>query len=272
MGPFGKALRVADAVGTFAIVFILPEDINITSGSPKYHRNYLDIYLSQFSRSYLGDLMEYQRILKQRNALLKKLKSSASGDTRQLDVWDEAIIAPALRIMAARKRFIEEVKPQASEISRQISGGADTVDIDYQPRISLEALSAETEALSLLRKERTRDIKMGASLFGPHRDLIGITINGEILRSFGSMGQRKTVMIAMKLAALKILSQHRGEQAILVLDEAFAVLDGERERNLLGLLSDCGQVFLASAVPTTLDAAENAHLYELSASTLTRRG
>jgi DNA replication and repair protein RecF len=276
-------MRLADAVGTFAIVFILPEDINITSGSPKHHRSFLDIYLSQISRSYLTDLTEYQRVLKQRNALLKKLRgtgrveSKSTRSSGQLDVWDEAIIGPAFRIMAARKIFIDEIRPKVLEISRLISGGADIVEIAYRPRLEFEETAGIESGKSQLRKERERDLRMGASLLGPHRDIIEIRSNGELVREYGSMGQKKTVMLAMKMAALGALSEHRGEPAILVLDEAFAVLDSQREKHLLGLLSDggfagsCGQVFLASAVATALDGRTDVKVFEVRAGTVNER-
>ena len=269
VGPFGKALRLADAVGTFAIVLILPEDINITSGSPKHHRGFLDIYLSQFSRSYLADLTEYQRILKQRNTLLKKLRRIGGVETRQLDIWDEAMVGPAFRIMAARNSFIDEIRPKVIEISRLISGGKDTVEIAYRPRLALT--EGAISAVSFLKKERDREIRMGASLHGPHRDIIEIRANGEPVREFGSMGQKKTVMLAMKLAALNALSAHRGEPAILILDEAFAVLDSDRERHLFELLSGGGQVFLASAVATELDGRNDIKAFEVRGGSVLER-
>ena len=104
---------------------------------------------------------------------------------------------------------------------------------------------------------------MAASLLGPHRDMLNISIGGHPLRIFGSLGQKKTVMIAMKLAALELLSQKRGERAILVMDEALAQLDNERARSLLGLLSGGGQVFLASATMTGLEN-EKITVFEIS--------
>jgi DNA replication and repair protein RecF len=269
IGAFGKAMRAADAVGTFAIVFILPEDINITSGSPRYHRNFLDIYLSQFSRAYLADLMDYQRVLKQRNALLKKLKTGKAIDMRQLDVWDDALIGPAFSIMAARANFISEIRPRVADVSRLISRGHDTVDIAYHPRLGIDHEKGTDGAAMTLRQERDRDVRMGATMLGPHRDVIDITVNNGAVREFGSMGQKKTVMVAMKLAAREAISAHRGEPAILVLDEAFAVLDREREGLLLGLLSGgsesmtAGQVFLASAVPTGLDDLADVRVFRI---------
>jgi DNA replication and repair protein RecF len=253
VGAFGQALRVSDAVGAFAMVFILPEDINITSGSPRHHRSFLDIYLSQLSHKYLLDLMEYQKVLKQRNALLRKLKSG-EANINHLDTWDESLISPALHIMAARASFLEEIKPAIARISAQLLGGGEAVHVSYQPRMAISDFSDKKGAIAALKAQRSKDLKLGASFSGPHRDLIDIEVNERPLRNFGSLGQKKCVMIALKLAAFEALSRHRGEAAILILDEAFAALDSIRSKALLALLSGIGQVFLASA---SVDGLEN---------------
>jgi DNA replication and repair protein RecF len=248
VGAFGQALRVSDAVGTFAMVFILPDDINITSGSPRHHRSFLDMYLCQFSRSYLMSLMEYQRILKQRNALLRVLKGARSSEgLKHLDSWDVSLITPMLDIIRQRAAFLAEIGPKVGEIAQELSKNRDLIEISYLPRLDVAVSNNPEMALAMLKKERVREIKMGSTLIGPHRDLFEITIGGVLLRNYGSMGQKKSVMIAMKLAALRSLTEHRGEQAILVMDEAFAALDKDRSRALLNLLSGIGQVFLASA-------------------------
>jgi DNA replication and repair protein RecF len=206
------------------------------------------MYLCQFSRSYLLALLEYQRILKQRNALLRELKGSRSSEgLKHLDTWDESLIGPMLDIINQRQSFLNEIGPKVGEISQELSKNRDIIEIIYLPRLTPAVSNDQQEALEILRKERVREIKMGSTLVGPHRDMFEITIGGVPLRSYGSMGQKKSVMIAMKLAALKVLTEHRGEPAILVLDEAFAALDRERSRALLNLLSGLGQVFLASA-------------------------
>lgn len=266
MGAFGQAMRVSDAVGTFAMVFILPDDINITSGSPRHHRSFLDIYLSQLSHKYLLDLMEYQRVLKQRNALLRKLKSGEEN-IRHLDSWDESLIGPALRIMASRAAFMEEIGPNISEVSSKLLGSSETVSVSYQPRMPITDFTEPKAALAAFRLERSRDIRLGSTFSGPHRDIIDIIVGGKPLRNFGSLGQKKCVMIALKLAAFKALSEHRGEPAILVLDEAFAALDKERSAALLSLLSGMGQVFLASAVVTSI---EDVKLYNVDAGRITQ--
>jgi DNA replication and repair protein RecF len=252
VGEFGKALRVSDAVGMFAVVFILPDDVNITSGSPKHHRNFLDIYLSQLSHKYLLDLMEYQKVLKQRNALLRKLKNG-SENIRHLDSWDANLVGPALRIMAARSLFLEEIKPLIAEISVELLGPSEELRISYRPRMELDDFSDSKGGLAILNRERARDLKLGATFCGPHRDLMDLSFGGKPLRNYGSLGQKKCAMIALKLAAFRTLSRHRGEEAILVLDEAFAALDNNRLEALLCLLSEYGQVFLASAVTSGLE-------------------
>ncbi len=245
-------MRVSDAVGTFAIVFILPEDVNITSGSPRSHRNFLDIYISQLSQTYLRSLIEYQKALKQRNALLKKIKEKSAG-LSQLDAWDEGVVKWALEVMRARNDFIDEIGPKTKSVSAKLSGTRDDIAVAYKPKLRISDYADIESALKVFHEGRNRDIRIGASLIGPHRDGLDISINGHSLRQFGSLGQKKTVMIAMKLATLETLSAHRKEQAILIMDEAFAELDRTRGRALLSLLSDGGQVFLASATMSGLE-------------------
>jgi DNA replication and repair protein RecF len=255
---------VADAVGTLAMVLILPEDIEITSGSPKYHRAFLDIYLSQFSRRYLSDLIEYHRILKQRNALLKKLKSGEiSNSSRQLDAWDDNLIKPIIRIVRQREKFVTEISPYVKEISHKISASSDEIELIYRPRLSLSESDTEKAIIDALKGGRTRDIRMGATMLGPHRDMMELTIGGVPLESYGSMGQKKTVLMSLKLAALRALSEHRGEPAILILDEAFAAFDSTRSGLLLDLLSGLGQVFLASAIKPDNNFYTSAKIFEI---------
>jgi DNA replication and repair protein RecF len=258
-------MRVSAAVGTLAMVFVLPEDIGLTSGSPRYHRNFLDIHLSQFSKPYLSDLLEFQKVLKQRNALLKKLKNEQGRvPAKQIDTWDEALLAPALRIMQARSEFIGEIGTHVGEISSEISAGIEKVEISYLPRLPADAVTR-------LRSERGRDIRAGTTTLGPHRDTIEITISGRPLRQFGSMGQKKSALLAMKLAALNSLSRHREEPAILVLDEAFAALDVERSRNLMKLLAGIGQVFLASASEATAEIGHDIRVFEVESGKVKER-
>jgi DNA replication and repair protein RecF len=259
---------VSDSVGTFAMVFILPDDINITSGSPKHHRNFLDIYLSQLSHKYLVDLLEYQRVLRQRNALLRKLKIGKE-DIRHLDTWDRSLVGPAMRIMAARAAFLGEIRPAISNISEKLLGPSAELHIAYHPRMELTDFSDLKGALTALNKERSRDLKLGATFCGPHRDMMELSLGGRPLRNFGSLGQKKCAMITLKLAALEALSRQRGESAILLLDEAFAALDKNRLGALLDLLSSLGQVFLASAGSTELDSGVK--IYDIDSGLLTER-
>ena len=245
-------------MGTFAMVFILPEDISLTSGSPRYHRNFMDIYLSQFSRTYLNDLIDYQRILKQRNALLKSLKEGEKkSGAAELDAWDRNLIPSALKIMKFRENFLREIESIVGETVSRLSGAREKVEVAYRPRIDVGDYDDSSTALDFFRQFRKRDKRYGTTVAGPHRDNIEIIMNGKPLREFGSMGQKKTVMIAMKLSALEVISAHLRDRAILVLDEAFAEFDSGRTKSLLNLLSTGGQVFLASA-----DEKELIHFYD----------
>lgn len=226
----------------------MPEDISLTSGSARYHRSFLDIYLCQFSRTYLETLMEYQRILKQRNALLKSMQEGEKeSGGMELDVWDRKLIPTALKIMASRKEFIREIESETSAIVSSLSGAKEKVKIEYIPRIDIRDFGNSEAAMGYFRNFRSRDKRYGTTMVGPHRDSLNINLNGVSLREYGSLGQKKSVMIAMKLAALEVMSVHLKDRAILILDEAFGEFDRGRAGALLDLLSGKGQVFLASA-------------------------
>jgi DNA replication and repair protein RecF len=216
--------------------------------------------------------MEYQRVLRQRNALLKKLKKGDHSEKPQhLDIWDESLLKPALAIMAARAAFISEISPRAKEFAQKISFADNTAEISYLPSMKTPDLT-DAKAISLvLKKERTRDLRMGATVIGPHRDLIEIKLGGEPLRNFGSLGQKKSVMIALKLAAFAILSERRGEPAILIMDEAFATLDKNRSEALLDLLAGLSQVFLASTSVGDFSGFSDNQIYDITAGSITER-
>jgi DNA replication and repair protein RecF len=265
-------MRLSDVVGTFAMVIVLPDDINLTSGSPRHHRNFLDVYLSQISPKYLANLIDYQKVLKQRNALLKKLKSGRGAERPEhLDVWDESLVPPALRIMRARRHFLEEITPRVAELSTKLSAGSEDIKAGYLPSLGTIENGDIKGASAILRKARSRDLKLGVTILGPHRDQIEITFGGEPLRNFGSLGQKKCVMLALKFAAWEMLSKRRGEPAILVMDEAFAALDSARSKTLLELLSGFGQVFLASASEMIFAHTSGCGVYEVSAGRVTAK-
>ncbi len=255
------------------MVFILPEDLSLTSGSPRHQRNFLDIYLSQFSRSYLSNLMDYQHILKQRNALLKLMKEGEKqSGAAELDTWDDNLLSVALKIMKSRKKFIGEIEDAVTGIAFKISGSKEDVKISYRPKIEIENFEDLKAALHFFRQYRIREKRIGTTLIGPHRDSLDIILDDKPLREFGSLGQKKTVMIAMKLAVLDVMSEHLGERAILLLDEAFAEFDGSRTKSLLGLLSDSGQVFLANADEIGLgELHDNVQVFDVDSGNVTER-
>ncbi len=265
-------MRVSDAVGTFAVVFIMSEDINLTSGSPGHHRNFMDIYLSQFSPGYLRNLIEYQKILKQRNALIKKSRGKEDKEFfLQLDIWDRSLMEWGLKVMRSRSEFVAEISPIVTELALKLSDSTEPVEISYRPKMEPDGFSDVEGAIEIFRRDRDRDLRLGTTVTGPHRDLIEILIDNKPLRQFGSLGQRKSVMIAMKLAAFEVLSKHRKDRAILVLDEAFAEFDNRRAESLLSLLSGVGQVFLASAGGDGINYGDQVKIFDLAAGRITER-
>jgi DNA replication and repair protein RecF len=226
-------------------VFILPEDIELTAGPASFHRQFLDSYISQFDKSYLNDLVTYRKVLLQRNRLLKEV-AEKPREASQLDAWDKLLIEHGVRIIEARGKFIEAINARAASFYSEFNSGT-TLDLAYLPKVD-NPESNLTGALSVqLTEHRPREIRAGLTLVGPHRDRLKIDLNGRAVRHYGSRGQKRCVMLAMKLAVADYLSTITGNDVILILDEVFAELDSIKSQALMKTLGKHKQVFIATA-------------------------
>lgn len=240
-----RTIKQNELVGAAAAVFVLPEDIELTAGPSSYHRQFLDLYISQFSRRYLDDLIAYRKVLLQRNKLLKDISRSPDG-VSQLAAWDNLLIEHGTRITNERQDFVRSIADTAQRYYSHFDKSFELI-IQYKPKI--EAIQTDVKAAleSQLDIYRTREIRAGLTLIGPHRDRLEMDLNGKSARHYGSRGQKRCVMLAMKLAAADLLSEIKGEKVILILDEIFAELDNVKSVALMEALAGYGQVFMATA-------------------------
>jgi len=232
-------------VGTAPAVFILPEDIELTAGPASYHRQFLDLYISQFSRRYLDDLISYRKVLLQRNKLLKDI-SRSSNSLPQLAAWDNLLIEHGTRIITERMSFVQSI----SDSTRMYYGHFDNsseLALQYKPKIEEEQTDLKAALENQLAKYRQREIRAGLTLVGPHRDRLEMDLNGKSVRHYGSRGQKRCVMLAMKLAVADLLTEVKDEKVMLILDEIFSELDSVKSLALMEALSDYKQVFMATA-------------------------
>jgi DNA replication and repair protein RecF len=262
----GVKKRLSDLAGRVNVVMFLPQDMAILEGSPSDRRRYLDLALSQVDAPYNFALGEYGKILAQRNALLKQLQDRG-GSAEQLDFWDERLCEHGGLIMAARIAALAELEAIAALVHRDLTAGADSLRLAYHPafdptagpegqlglplqvpvhQVGLSAQDIQARLRQKLQAARGEEIARGMTLTGPHRDEIRFIAGGVDVGTYGSRGQARTAVLALKLAELEWIRRRSGEWPILLLDEVLAELDGNRRRDLLSRLNGADQVLLTT--------------------------
>lgn len=219
--PIGK---LGELFGALNVVMFSPEDLQLIKNSPKERRRFLDIELCQVDKLYYYALRQYHKVLKQRNLMLKQY--SKQKDYSMLDVWDMQLEEYARTVIEKRITFIEELNEIASSIHRDISGKKEKLQIVYMPSIEIEDFSEK------MLKYREKDILYQTTSIGPHRDDLKFLINDTDVKTYGSQGQQRTVVLSMKLAELKIMKKYIGESPVLLLDDVLSELDEKRQTDL----------------------------------------
>jgi DNA replication and repair protein RecF len=254
-----------ELVGRAPLVVLTPDEKVITNGPPAERRRFLNMVLSQASRTYLEDELEYRRALKQRNAILadaKRQRRSLSYIQPSLAPWTVLVIKHGARIMRRRSTFTEEFRPRLLAAYSMLSRSREEPSLDYLPMSLEEGADIDFESL-LTRESRTNEIeeiRRGTTLFGPHRDDVVLNINpGQTAKLYASQGQHKTLLVAMKLAEFEYLREASGETPLLVLDDAFSELDEHRAYQLLDLAESghLGQTFITSTERHRFEAKLN---------------
>ncbi len=239
----GAPIRIVELFERHCVVAAGPEDSDIFSGGPSVRREFIDLYLSQYSQTYLEELRHYHRALAQKNAALKREMDSAP--------FDSLLARHGSRIMRARAEFLDSLTKPAVSHYHTISGG-EHLDLSYQPSIPFDsALNAgELESLIVqsLDAVRKREAAVGLSLIGPHRDDLAFLITGQPAKTHGSQGQWRTAAVSLKLALYDLLRRKRKAAPVLLLDEIFAELDAKRSHELINLFGGFDQLFLTTAL------------------------
>ena len=248
-----KLTRVADLFDYFHAVSYIPEDTELIYGGPAVRRRLLDLYLSQADRSYLNDLLEYNRILAQRNSLLKEFEigEDSPSDYEMLDVWDGQLAAVGSRINGKRLAMLAGVKDRLALYYRTIETGESVMSWKYESSIADDP-SSQSGFGQKLSSSRKRDLYMGSTSAGPHRDDVSILLNGEPMRGYASQGEAKSAALAIKFAIYDYLTERLRDAPLLLLDEISSDLDPNRLAALMETLPKLGQVFLTTAKPAEL--------------------
>lgn len=228
--------KMSDVFGNLVVVYFSPDDLKIVSASPDKRRDFMDTDISELSGSYYNLIQRYNKVLLQRNKLLKTERDRALL-LAQIGVWDEQLAQIASLIIKTRKSFIEKLKVPAKEALKYISSSKDDLEIEYVGVKGTSAEEIKEELLKSLKFNLERDIELGYTSVGPHRDDIYFGLNGKDARNFASQGQQRSIVLALKFAELEIFEKELGEEPILVLDDVFSELDTTRQRRLYEKMS-----------------------------------
>ena len=223
--------RASELFGILNIVFFSPEDLNIIKNGPAERRRFLDAELCQLDKLYLSDLTKYNKILNQRNKLLKDIYYRPDL-METLSVWDEQLLETGKRIIKRRKVFIEELNEIIGQIHSNISGGKEHLILKYEPNIDDIFFADE------LLKAKQKDLKLCQTTVGPHRDDMLFSVNDIDIRKYGSQGQQRTSALSLKLAEIEIVKNSIHNTPVLLLDDVLSELDSNRQNYLLNSISD----------------------------------
>lgn len=233
--------RISEHIGTVPLVIVSPSDRDLILEGSETRRKFMDGVISQSDQGYLRDVLDYQRVLSQRNALLKYFAANHRFDTATLEVYDMQLAGLGGRIYERRLAFMEEFRPIFARQYHAISGGDETVGLDYESHLS------EAPLEELLAASRDRDRVLQYTSRGIHKDDLRMEISGHPIKKFGSQGQQKSFLIGLKFAQFQFMKAQHPGTPILLLDDIFDKLDASRVAHIISLVNQdlFGQIFIS---------------------------
>ena len=250
--------KFSEHIGRYPCVIIAPDDIQIITDGSEERRRFLDALLSQIDKNYLQHLINYNKILLQRNSLLKSFYETGNKDLSLLDVLDEQLVKPGNYIFEKRKHFLISFLPRVKKLYAEIAKQEEETELHYQSELN------QCSFTELLRLNRQRDMAAQRTTGGIHRDDLIFNLTGQLFKNIASQGQRKSLLFALKLAEMDVLKESKAFAPLLLLDDVFEKLDEDRIANLLHrvCVENNGQVFITD----TNEERLSQHLESLSIS------
>lgn len=226
-----KIKKAAELLGLLNVVFFSPEDLSIIKNGPSERRRFVDMELCQLDSVYLNDLNHYNKIVNQRNRLLKELYFNP-GLRDTLFVWDSQLVTYGSRLIERRKAFIGQLNEIIYEIHARLSGGKEALRIVYEPDVLSEDFEKKLEA------GQEKDIRLKQTSLGPHRDDFSFMVGDVDIRKFGSQGQQRTAALSLKLSEIELVKKITKDTPLLLLDDVLSELDSNRQNYLLNSIGD----------------------------------
>ena len=233
--------KASELFGIVNVVFFSPEDLNIIKNGPSERRRFLDLELCQLDKLYVHSLVQYNRVLLQRNKLLKELNFRPEYK-ETLEVWDVQLLMYGKEIIRCRENFVGKLNGMVRKTHNQISGGREALVLAYEPNVSVSQFAEK------LCFNREMDIRLGTTTTGPHRDDISFLVDGIDIRKFGSQGQQRTAALSLKLSEIELVKQLVRDYPVLLLDDVLSELDGGRQEQLLAGIKDIQTMITCTGV------------------------
>ena len=240
--------KISDYIGNLYVILSSPDDLQMIKGSPSERRNFLNIEISQLSSNYIKKYNEFNKILKMRNDYLKLLYTNSLCDYNYLDILTDNLIDREVEIYIERNNFINKINKYITDIYKNITGIKD-LKIVYETNVefnNFEFAEIKNVLKEKYRKNQQREIAMGMTLYGPHRDDFTFTIEGNDIKIYGSQGQQKLAFIALKFSEIPIFKEKTGTKPIILLDDIFSELDKTKKNKLIQYIDNDYQVIITS--------------------------
>ena len=255
--------RLSSYLGNLNVILFAPENLTLVKGSPQNRRKFVDMELGQMSSLYLYDLVEYNRILKQRNTYLKQLAIKKKQPDEYLDVLSEMLSELASKIVFHRLDFMKQLEALAIPIHDQLSLGREKFSVSYQATIPLEDGLTPSQMKEIyidqFKKNQTREADQATTLIGPHRDDLIFYLNEVPVQTYGSQGQQRSTVLSLKLAEIELMKLSTGEYPLLLLDDVLSELDDDRQTHLIKAIENKVQTFITT---TSLDGIKQQFINE----------
>lgn len=233
--------KASELFGILNIIFFSPEDLDIIKRGPSERRRFVDLELCQLDKIYLNNLTNYNKILNQRNKLLKDIYFQPELEDT-LSIWDMQLTAYAKEIIERRKEFIDELSKIAASVHEKLSGGREELLVKYEPNVTAKDMEKK------LQEAVERDKKQKMTSVGPHRDDLCFLANGVDIRKFGSQGQQRTAALSLKLAEIELVRRRIKDMPVLLLDDVLSELDSNRQNYLLNTIGDLQTVITCTGL------------------------
>ena len=238
-----KINKIGELFGIFNVVMFSPEDLKIVKDSPGVRRRFIDMELCQLNKKYYYNLVQYNKVLNERNVVLKNKNLSEE----MLDIYDEQLSSYGEYVIKERLKYFEKLNYYGVQVHKDITSNKENIEFKYQSTIK-DLSKIKENFYEALKKSRKKDIEKGISTIGLHRDDFSIFINNVDIKNFGSQGQQRTAVLTIKFASLRIIKEITGEYPVLLLDDVLSELDFSRKKYILSTIGDIQTVITCTGI------------------------